>query len=190
MHQQTVCNSHPHFYDLRECLFCRWKIRTSCNTSILYSLSWRVSGSGWVFVSASVKSDVLAGWVQTWRLGHCSFEWAKKRAVSLNCRRNREKFCNPVWKRKGSRFNWSWLCMRYSVVTGACSSTRAARSAHAVQRLFCCLSLHMAPICCLIRVGASLTPVNEMPKEASVRPLTSLSLVCLDHRDTSVWSRQ
>lgn len=76
--------------------------------------------------------------------------------------------------------------MRYSVVTGACSSTRAARSAHAVQRLFCCLSLHMAPICCLIRVGASLTPVNEMPKEASVRPLTSLSLVCLDHRDTSV----
>lgn len=40
---------------------------------------------------ASVNSDVLAGWVQTWRLGHCSFAWAKKSAVSLNCRRNRKK---------------------------------------------------------------------------------------------------
>lgn len=48
--------------------------------------------------------------------------------------------------------------------------------------------LHMAPICCLIK--ECLPPVNEMPKEASVRPLTSLSLVCLDRRDSSVCSRQ
>ena len=190
MHQRTVCNSHPHFYDWRECLFCRWKIRTSCNTSILYSLSWRVSGWGWVFVSGVCEfrcpgrlGSNLAPWSLLIRVGE------EKRCVT-ELQKKQKKICNPVWKRKGSRFNWSWLCMRYSVVTGACSSTRAARSAHAVQRLFCCLSLHMAPICCLIRVGASLTPVNEMPKEASVRPLTSLSLVCLDHRDTSVWSRQ
>lgn len=190
MHQLTVCNSHPHFYDLRECLFCRWKIRTSCNTSVLYSLSWQCVRPrlSVCFGGCEVRRPLrlgsnLAPWSLLIRVGEetcCVTELQPKK----------RKFCNPVWKRKGSRFNWSWLCMRYSVVTGACSSTRAARSAHAAQRLFCCLSLHMAPICCLIRVGASLTPVNEMPKEASVRPLTSLSLVCLDHRDTSVWSRQ
>lgn len=42
-------------------------------------------------VSASVHSVVLAGRVQTWRLGPCSFKWVKKCAVSLNSRSSREK---------------------------------------------------------------------------------------------------